>query len=114
MNVKNCIENVLSFPQSAVDYSLPFAVNSRSAIKKFLAGALIWQTDVHALEGTLSTEIITFSSTHCGYYCRNNQGGIIDDAMRDITLKKTFVFSKTFLTFRSQLNSFTTNFARSA
>ena len=38
---KNCIENVLLFPQSAVDYSLLFGVNSRSAIKKFLAAELI-------------------------------------------------------------------------
>ena len=41
MNIKNCIENVLMFPQFAVDYSLPFAVDSRFAIKKFLAAALI-------------------------------------------------------------------------
>jgi len=41
MNIKNCVENVLLFPQSAVDYSLLFGVNSRSAIEKFLAAGLI-------------------------------------------------------------------------
>ena len=53
MNIKNCIENVHLFPQSAVDYSLLFGVNSRSAIKKFLAAELLiisWQMNIHELE----------------------------------------------------------------